>query len=77
MFIFFSTSSSKKHVREFLETRTTFSKNTYEFFGKYNDVFYNKDYHQTCLSFSYVNMRSSSPLVKSFNNKRALSGTFV
>jgi len=40
MFIFFSTSSSKKHVREFLETRTTFSKNTYEFFGKYNDVFY-------------------------------------
>ena len=37
----------------------------------------NKDYHQTCLSFSYVNMRSSSPLVKSFNNKRVLSGTFV
>jgi hypothetical protein len=44
MFIFFSTSSSKKHVREFLETRTTFSKNTYEFFGKYNDVFLHADY---------------------------------
>ena len=39
MFIFFSTSSSKKHVREFQKTCTCFRKNLYVFFENI-DCFY-------------------------------------
>ena len=40
MFIFFSTSSSKKHVREFQKTCTCFRKNSYVFFFENIDCFY-------------------------------------